>query len=67
MPAGVFGQVKETTRDIQFLHNESFFATAQRKYVYIYDRSGVEVHCLQVCIHLRRFFSGGQARACTEC
>ncbi|KAK9841569.1 hypothetical protein WJX74_008074 [Apatococcus lobatus] len=40
-------QVKETTRDIQFLHNESFFATAQRKYAYIYDRNGVEVHCLR--------------------
>ncbi|KAK9868056.1 hypothetical protein WJX84_006070 [Apatococcus fuscideae] len=40
-------QVKETTRDIQFLHNETFFAAAQRKYVYIYDRNGVEVHCLK--------------------
>ena len=41
-------QVKETTRDIKFLHNEMFFAVAQKKYVYIYDKRGVEIHCLRV-------------------
>ena len=41
-------QVKETTRDVRFLHNEMFFAAAQRKYVYIYDKRGIEVHCLKV-------------------
>jgi U3 small nucleolar RNA-associated protein 7 len=30
-----------------FLHNELFFAAAQRKYVYIYDKRGLEVHCLR--------------------
>mgnify|MGYP001807402131 CR=1 FL=1 len=30
-------QVKETTRAVTFLHNELFFAAAQKKYVYIYD------------------------------
>lgn len=40
-------QVKETTRDVTFLHNELFFATAQKKYVYIYDKRGLEVHCLR--------------------
>ena len=41
-------QVKETTRDVKFLHNETFFATAQRKYCYIYDKRGIEIHCLKV-------------------
>jgi U3 small nucleolar RNA-associated protein 7 len=39
--------VKETTRDVTFLHNELFFAAAQKKYVYIYDKRGLEVHCLR--------------------
>lgn len=38
-------QVKETTHDTCILHNEQFFAAAQKKYVYIYDRTGAEVHC----------------------
>ncbi|KAJ7567745.1 hypothetical protein O6H91_01G005000 [Diphasiastrum complanatum] len=40
-------QVRETTRDVKFLHNELFFAAAQKKYVYIYDKKGVEIHCLK--------------------
>lgn len=40
-------QVAETTRDVKFLHNELFFAAAQRKYVYIYDKKGTEIHCLK--------------------
>jgi U3 small nucleolar RNA-associated protein 7 len=31
----------------RFLHDQSFFAVAQKKYVYIYDRDGVEVHRLK--------------------
>ena len=32
------------------LHNESFFAAAQKKHAYIYDKHGLEVHCLKVCL-----------------
>eukprot|EP00271_Cylindrocystis_brebissonii_P014424 TRINITY_DN35779_c0_g1_i1.p1 TRINITY_DN35779_c0_g1~~TRINITY_DN35779_c0_g1_i1.p1 ORF type:complete len:565 (+),score=178.30 TRINITY_DN35779_c0_g1_i1:273-1967(+) len=40
-------QVKEKVRAVRFLHNEMFFAAAQKKYVYIYDKRGLEVHCLK--------------------
>ena len=32
---------------IRWLHNENLFATAQKKHVFIYDSSGVEVHSLK--------------------
>ncbi|KAK7282326.1 hypothetical protein RIF29_11002 [Crotalaria pallida] len=40
-------QVRETVRDVVFLHNELFFAAAQKKYLYIYNREGTELHCLK--------------------
>ncbi|KAI5832015.1 BING4CT-domain-containing protein [Schizophyllum commune Tattone D] len=40
-------QLRETCRDITYLHDHSHFAVAQKKYVYIYDRDGVELHCLK--------------------
>ncbi|KAK0634699.1 WD40-repeat-containing domain protein [Bombardia bombarda] len=40
-------QLGETIRDAKWLHNNQFFAVAQKKYVYIYDSTGVEIHCLR--------------------
>lgn len=40
-------QLGETIRDIRWLHNNQYFAVAQKKHVYIYDHHGVELHCLR--------------------
>lgn len=40
-------QLGETVRDAKWLNNNQRFAVAQKKYVYIYDQAGVEVHCLK--------------------
>jgi len=40
-------QVKQLVRDVQFLHNQSMFAVAQKKHLYIYDQSGIELHCMK--------------------
>ena len=40
-------QLHETIRDAKWLHNNQYFAVAQKKYVYIYDHAGVELHCLR--------------------
>ena len=40
-------QLRETCRDACFLMNENMFAVAQNKYVYIYDKTGMELHCLR--------------------
>ena len=39
-------QVGEKIRTACFLHNETMFAIAQRKKLYIYDRQGIELHSL---------------------
>lgn len=39
-------QVREPVRDVCFLHSEQYFAAAQRKHAYIYDKRGVELHRL---------------------
>ncbi|KAL8901923.1 MAG: hypothetical protein Q9207_004964 [Kuettlingeria erythrocarpa] len=58
--AGILGcelQLGETVRDARWLHNNQYFAVAQRKYVYIYDHAGVEIHCLQkhIDVHHMQF------------
>ena len=40
-------QLQEDVYDICYLHNETMFAVAQKKYTYIYDQNGVEIHCLR--------------------
>jgi U3 small nucleolar RNA-associated protein 7 len=40
-------QANDLVRDVSYLHNNSMFAAAQKKFVYIYDSSGAEAHCLR--------------------
>ena len=47
-------QLQETVRDAKWLHNDQYFAVAQKKYVYIYDQAGVELHCLKNHIEVLR-------------
>ncbi len=47
MKVGMEMQLEESVYDVKFLHNETLFAAAQNKYTYIYDSSGVEIHCLK--------------------
>jgi U3 small nucleolar RNA-associated protein 7 len=47
--------VKETVRDIKWLHNQDFVAVAQKKYAYIYDgHSGAEIHKLKQHVEVHR-------------
>lgn len=39
--------VREPVHDVTFLHNNQLFAVAQKKYAYIYDHTGAEVHVLK--------------------
>eukprot|EP01095_Lingulamoeba_sp_RSL-Kostka_P013007 TRINITY_DN525_c9_g1_i1.p1 TRINITY_DN525_c9_g1~~TRINITY_DN525_c9_g1_i1.p1 ORF type:complete len:553 (-),score=201.60 TRINITY_DN525_c9_g1_i1:29-1552(-) len=39
--------LNETIRDVKILHNYNFFAVAQKKYVYMYDNHGTELHVMK--------------------
>jgi U3 small nucleolar RNA-associated protein 7 len=38
--------VKEIVRDVTWLHNDTMYCAAQKKYSYIYDKTGMELHQL---------------------
>jgi U3 small nucleolar RNA-associated protein 7 len=46
--------LNETVRDAVFLHDHTMLAVAQKQYVYIYDATGMELHCIRSHIEPNR-------------
>ncbi|KAE8268037.1 hypothetical protein A4X09_0g4310 [Tilletia walkeri] len=47
-------QLGETVRDVRWLHSQDFFAVAQKKYTFIYDGRGTEIHMLKDHVEVQR-------------
>ncbi|CAI5757418.1 unnamed protein product [Candida verbasci] len=39
--------LNETINAVKYLHNDQYFAVAQKKYTFIYDKQGIELHRLK--------------------
>ncbi|RKP32391.1 BING4CT-domain-containing protein [Metschnikowia bicuspidata] len=44
--------LNETVHAVKYLHNDNYFAVAQKKYTFIYDGNGVELHRLKKHVEL---------------
>lgn len=44
--------LNETVHAVKYLHNDQYFAAAQKKYTFIYDKTGTELHRLKQHIEL---------------